>query len=325
MSLTLSQLRMFVAVAEHGSVRAASRALGLAQSGITQQLQNLERELGGALLTRTNRGIALSALGQRLLVRAETILGECERASQEAQQLRGDYAGEVSFGLSTEPLMDTLVPVLADYSVRFPRVALRLRSGTSRTMISWIREGTLDFALALVGPYTDTTDLAVTPLYASEPVVVGRRGHPLARARSLAALADCNWVATRSPNLTDDAATNRLTAFFAAQELPPPRIVATVEGLFETLHFVSETDCLALEASVVVKQGAFADRLAAIPVAQRPAGQQVCLLQRAAVPLTPAAQELAAMLVSWARTVRVPRAGTGTGIGTGARPRGALR
>jgi LysR family transcriptional regulator, regulator of abg operon len=306
MSLTLSQLRVFVAVAEHGSVRAASRGLGLAQSGITQQLQNLELELGGALLTRTNRGIALTALGQRLLVRATTILGECARAAEEAQQMHGDFAGEVSFGLSTEPLMDTLVPVVGEYSARFPRVALRLRSGTSRTMISWIREGTLDFALALVGPYTDTTDLSVTELYPSEPVVVARRGHPLARARTLAALANCDWVATRSPNLSDDAVTSRLTAYFSAYGLPPPRIVATVEGLFETLHFLSETDCLGLEASVVVNQGAFADRLTILPVAERPASQHVCLLQRAAVPLTPAAQELATMLASWARTVTRP-------------------
>lgn len=39
MALTISQLRAFTAVAEHGSIRAASRALGIAQSGITQQLQ----------------------------------------------------------------------------------------------------------------------------------------------------------------------------------------------------------------------------------------------------------------------------------------------
>src|ERR1700730_4670835 len=101
MALTISQLRAFTAVAEHGSIRAASRALGIAQSGITQQLQNLESMLGASLFTRTNR-----ALGQRLLQRAGAILGECERAEQEVQQLRGDYAGEVTFGMTTEPLID---------------------------------------------------------------------------------------------------------------------------------------------------------------------------------------------------------------------------
>jgi DNA-binding transcriptional LysR family regulator len=313
MSLTLSQLRVFVAVAGHGSVRAASRALDMAQSGITQQLQNLEAELGGAVLTRTNRGVTLTVLGQRLLVRAASILGECERASEEAQQLRGDYAGEVAFGMTTDPLMDTLVPVLGEYSSRFPRVALRLRTGTSRMMISWIREGTLDFALALVSDQTDTTDLSVTELYASNPVVVCRRDHPKAGARSLRALANCNWIATRSPNITDSSASSRLSTFFSDHGLPPPRIVATVEGLFETLHWVSETDCLALESSAITTRGPFAKHLACIKIAERPAAQQVCLLQRAAVPLTPAAQELATMLASYARAIRAPGGATRSG------------
>jgi DNA-binding transcriptional LysR family regulator len=165
MALTISQLRAFKAVAEHGSLRAASRALGVAQSGITQQLQNLESILGATLFIRTNRGIALTALGQRLLQRAGAIIGECERAEQEVQQLRGDYAGEVTFGMTTEPLVDALAPVLMDFRTRFPQVALHLRTGTSRMMISWIREGTLDFAVALVSKHTDTADLSVVPLY----------------------------------------------------------------------------------------------------------------------------------------------------------------
>ena len=172
MALTISQLRAFAAVAEHGSLRAAARALGIAQSGITQQLQNLESMLGATLVTRTNRGIALTALGQRLLQRAGAIIGECERAEQEVQQLRGDYVGEVTFGMTTEPLVDASAPVLMEFRARFERVAVHLRTGTSRMMISWIREGTLDFAVALVSKHTDTADLSVTPLYPSDPVIV---------------------------------------------------------------------------------------------------------------------------------------------------------
>ncbi|MFM0625071.1 LysR substrate-binding domain-containing protein [Paraburkholderia xenovorans] len=304
MALTISQLRAFTAVAEHGSIRAASRALGIAQSGITQQLQNLESMLGATLFTRTNRGIALTALGQRLLQRAGAIIGECERAEQEVQQLRGDYVGEVTFGMTTEPLIDAFAPVLMEFHTRFERVAVHLRTGTSRMMMSWIREGTLDFAVALVSKHTDTADLSVMPLYPSDPVIVCRQGHPKAGATTLAELADCTWVATRSPNLTDDPQINRLNHLFESHGLPPPKIVATVEGLYETLHLVSATDCLSLEASIVVKRGPFASTLTAIPVRERAVEQNVCLLQRAAIPLTPAAQELATMIASYTRTVR---------------------
>jgi LysR family transcriptional regulator, regulator of abg operon len=304
MALTLSQLRVFTAVAEHGSIRAASRALGTAQSGVTQQLQNLELSLGATLFTRTNRGIALTALGQRLLQRAGAILGECERAEQEVQQLRGDYTGEVTFGMTTEPLIDALAPVLMEFRARFPRVSLHLRTGTSRMMIAWIREGTLDFAAALVSKYTDTTDLSVTRLYASDPVVVCRRGHPKAGARSLAELSDCSWIATRTPNLTDDPQAHRLNNLFDSYGLPPPRIVATVEGLFESLHLVGATDCLSLEASIVATHPLFARTLTSIALPEHAMEQDVCLLQRAALPVTPAAQELATMIASYTRTVR---------------------
>jgi LysR family transcriptional regulator of abg operon len=304
MALTISQLRLFTAVAEHGSIRAASRALGTAQSGITHQLQNLEAMLGATLFTRTNRGVALTVLGQRLLLRAGAILGECERAERELQQLHGDYAGTVSFGMTTEPLIDALAPVLSEFRARFERVAVHLRAGTSRMMIAWIRDGTLDFAVALVSKLTDTTDLSVTPLYPSDPVVVCRRGHPLAGATCLKELADCTWVATRSPNLTGDLAANRLTSLFDDHGLPPPKIIATVEGLFETLHLVGETDCLSLEPSIVTRHRLFAQGLSSIPIRERSALQHVCLLQRAAIPVTPAAQELATMIASYTRTVR---------------------
>ncbi|ASL46810.1 HTH-type transcriptional regulator TsaR [Burkholderia sp. AD24] len=304
MALTISQLRAFTAVAEHGSIRAASRALGIAQSGVTQQLQNLESVLGATLFTRTNRGIALTALGQRLLQRAGTIIGECERAEQEVRQLRGDYVGEVTFGMTTEPLVDALAPVLTQFRARFERVAMHLRTGTSRMMISMIREGTLDFAVALVSKQTDTADLSVTPLYPSDPVVVCRKGHPKAGATSLAELVDCTWVATRSPNLTDDPQVSRLHHLLDSHGLPPPTIIATIEGLYETLHLVGATDCLSLEASAVATRGPFASLLTVIPLRERAVDQNVCLLQRAAIPLTPAAQELATMIASYTRTVR---------------------
>ncbi|MGF6775414.1 LysR substrate-binding domain-containing protein [Paraburkholderia sp. GAS334] len=307
MALTLSQLRVFSAVAQHGSIRAASRALGIAQSGITHQLQNLELMLGTTLVTRTNRGIALTAFGQRLLLRAGTILGECERAEQEMQQLSGDYTGEVSFGMSTEPLIDALAPVLAEYHARFGKVALRLRTGTSRMMISRIRDGTLDFAVALVSKESDTADLSVTTLYPSDPVIVCRRGHPKASATSLAELADCTWVATPSPNPAGDVPSNRLADLFVEHGLAPPKVIATVEGLFEALHLVAQTDCLSLEPSILTQRGLFAQTLVTIPVRERVTPQDVCLLQRASMPLTPAAQQLATMLASYTRTLHAPR------------------
>ncbi len=304
MPLTLAQLRIFSAVAEQGSLRGAARALDLAQSSITQQLQNLELELGAPLLTRTNRGIGLTVFGERLLARASAILGECERTEDEMRQLRGEFTGSVTFGMTTEPMIQTLAPVLTQYCARFPRVSIHLVNGTSRKMISWLRDGTLDFAVALVGPKTDALDLTVTALFPSDPVVVCRREHPLRHAKALAELADCDWIATRQPGATSAPPVNRLTDLFASHGLAPPRIVATTEALFDTLHLIVETDWLSLEPSIVTRHRLFGGELTSIAIAERTAESTVSLLQRASVPLTPAAQELATMIASYARMTR---------------------
>jgi LysR family transcriptional regulator, regulator of abg operon len=304
MALTLAQLRVFAAVAEQGSLRGAARALHLAQSSITQQLQNLEFELGTPLLTRTNRGIALTVFGERLLARAGAILGECDRTEAEMRQLRGDYTGSVAFGMTTEPMIHTLAPVLTQYCARFQGVSIHLINGTSRKMISWLRDGTLDFAVALVGPKTDAQDLAVTALYPSDPVVVCRREHPLRHAKTLAELTQCDWIATRQPGTSATPPVNRLTDLFAAHDLAPPRIVATTEGLLDTLHLIVETDWLSLEPSIVTRHRLFGGELTSIPIVERPTESTVSLLQRASAPLTPAAQELATMIASYARMTR---------------------
>ena len=110
-------------------------------------------------------------------------------------------------------------------------------------------------------------------------------------------------VSTRSPNLSADPVVNRLLAYFDVHGLPPPKILATVEGMFETLQLVTQTDCLSLETEAVTRHGPFAGALAKVPVREQAESQDICLLQRAAVPLTPAAQELATMLASYLRVV----------------------
>ncbi|KAB0639957.1 LysR family transcriptional regulator [Burkholderia stagnalis] len=299
--MTLTQLRVFAAIIEHGSLRGAARALKVTQSNVTQQLQNLELALGVPLVERTNRGIVLTKYGERLLARASAILGECDRADSEMRQLRGDFGGSVVLGMTTEPMIQTLAPVLEQYCTRFPQVSVHLLNGTSRKMISWLRDGALDFAVALVGPATDTHDLAVTPLYRSDPVVVCRRGHPLQHATTLAELADCKWIATRQPGSSTAPPVNRLTTLFAEHGLAPPNIVVTTEALFDTLHLVSETDWLSLEPSIVTRYRLFGGELESIAIAERAAESSVSVLQRASVPLTPVAQELATMIVSYAR------------------------
>jgi LysR family transcriptional regulator, regulator of abg operon len=299
MELTLTQLRMFIAVAEAGSLRAAARRLDIAQSGITQQLRKLEAIAGGPLFERDVRGARLTPVGERLRVRADLILGECRKTEDEMRQLRGELTGNVSLGLAAEASLRLLPGLLASYRERCPRIDVHLTSATSRVLTSWVREGSLDFALALIAPDADIHDMETTRLFDSEVSVIARRGHPLAHARKLADLRDAQWVSTRQPG--GGAASNRLSAMFDAAKLAPPQIAATTEAVFDTLHCIASTDYLALEPSSLAAHAFFREHVTIVPIRERAGKTPVCLLRRAGVPLTPAAQELATMAVSFAR------------------------
>jgi LysR family transcriptional regulator, regulator of abg operon len=305
---TLTQLRMFVAVAEAGSLRAAARRLGVAQSGVTQQLRKLEGSIGGPLFERGHRGARLTTIGERLRLRAEVILGECERTEDEMRQLRGELTGQVALGLAAEATMRLFPALLASFRERCPRIDVHLSSATSRVLTSWVRDGSLDFALALVSHNADITDLEATVLFESDVGVIARRDHPMVKAQRLAALSGCEWVSTRQRRM--DAGSNRLAMLFDAAALPPPRVAATTEAVFDTLHCVAQGDYLALEPARLALHPFFRDHVSVVPIAEQVPGTPVCLLRRAGVPLTPAAQELASMAVSFAR-IAPASAGTG--------------
>src|SRR5580693_6822900 len=76
MAMKLHQLRDLVAIAEHGSLRAAARHLGIAQPTLTRSLSELERELGAPLFERRARGMVATALGQAFIRRAIAIVND---------------------------------------------------------------------------------------------------------------------------------------------------------------------------------------------------------------------------------------------------------
>lgn len=302
--MTLAQLQIFAAVATHGGVRAAARVLGMAQSGVTEQLRKLEASVGVSLFERSNRGVTPTPFGERLLIRATLIAGEFARAEQELRQLQGDFQGTIVLGMSTEPLIAVFPRVLSDFHVRYPRVSIHMMSGTSRAMVGGIRDGRLDFACAFVPDTADVAGLSLTRLFRSEPVVVCRSGHPLRHARSLAALADAQWIGTRQPDLKAPPV-SRLTDLFEGAGLGKPEIVATTEALFDSLHLVAHTDYLALEPRAVTTHPFFERFLERIDIAETPRVADIFLVQRAGIPLPPAVQELASMLASYARLAKL--------------------
>ena len=81
--MKLHHFRDAVAIAEHGSLRAAARHLGIAQPTLTRGLSELERELGAPLFERRSKGMLATPLGEAFVRRATAILNDVRRTRDE--------------------------------------------------------------------------------------------------------------------------------------------------------------------------------------------------------------------------------------------------
>lgn len=146
--MEIHQLRYFLAVVDEGSFTAAARVARIAQSGISTQIQKLERELGLALIDRTGRRIALTDAGSRLTAYARTAVAAIDAVTAAANDIRGLVTGSLRIatvgGLAWPPLFDALAAIHAEH----PGIDIRLHEGDSDELIARIRDGSADVAIA---------------------------------------------------------------------------------------------------------------------------------------------------------------------------------
>ena len=287
--MKLTHLRDIVAVAERGSLRAAARHLGIAQPAITRSIREIERELGVALFERRPRGIVLTPMGELFLKRAVTVLGELRRAREEIDQARGLTTGEVAIALSTAAQIALLPNALPAFRRRYPEVSVNIRDGLFPSVEGALKDGELDF---YVGPLPETPpskDLLVETLFDNSRVILGRRGHPLARARSLADLVGARWVST---SVTMDAGAE-LAPLFERHGLPAPVIEMHIAAGVSLMPTVAETDLLLMVPEQWLAVSPRLDRLVVFRVAEPLPAPPICIVTRARLPLTPAAQHFA--------------------------------
>ncbi len=145
--LDVTRLRVLVAVARHGSVTAAARALNYAQPSISHHIARLEAETGARLLERVGRGVRLTEAGRLLAERAEEIIGRLDAAESELAAHVGLREGRVRLAAFPSAL-GTLVPAAAAWlESETPGVDLRLTEAEPPEALRMLRAGYVDVAL----------------------------------------------------------------------------------------------------------------------------------------------------------------------------------
>jgi len=145
--LDVTRLRVLVAVARHGSVTAAARALNYAQPSVSHHLARLEAETGATLTQRSGRGIRLTDAGRLLAGRAEEILGRLDAAERElAAHVEQRHERIRLAGFASA--LATIVPAaLSRLAAGHPGIDLLLTEAEQPEAMRMLRAGQVDIAL----------------------------------------------------------------------------------------------------------------------------------------------------------------------------------
>ncbi len=142
--MDIKQLKYFIAIAEEGSLSAASARLRVAQPSLSQHVIKVEQELGVTLIERSPRGIVLTESGQTLLRHAREICSSMDICRESVRQSGGVPQGSVSFGLPSSISMVLSVPLAETVRVELPQVRLRAIEAMSGFIRTWLEDQTID-------------------------------------------------------------------------------------------------------------------------------------------------------------------------------------
>ena len=145
--MTLQQLTYFLAAAEHGSFTAAADVLRLARPSVSEQIANLEAELGVALFVRTGRRLELTDAGRLLRPEAERTLAAAGDAADVVRRARTLTGGTASLGTFSTAHHLLLPRLVEDFARRHPQVAIRVVGENSSQLADAIRAGRLEAGL----------------------------------------------------------------------------------------------------------------------------------------------------------------------------------
>jgi LysR family transcriptional regulator, nitrogen assimilation regulatory protein len=206
--MNLRQLRYFAKIVECGSFSRAAAEVHIAQPALSQQVAELEQDLGVVLLHRSARGVRPTPAGQALYTETLEILRHIERLPSIVQSAGGEAQGSVRFGMSSTLAAQLGGPFMDVVKQALPKVVLRLVVQDSQTLRTQVMEQRID--LALVFEDQPVIGLVRAPLFRQRLYLVQRKKTAVTPQRvTLARLATMPLVLPAHPNLVrkllDDA------------------------------------------------------------------------------------------------------------------------
>ncbi|KQW90221.1 LysR family transcriptional regulator [Massilia sp. Root418] len=185
--MELRQLRYFVAIVDHGSLSRAATVLHVAQPALTQQLRQLEEELGAQLLHRSAQGVLSTDAGKVFYEHAQAILKQVADAKSAVTQSAERPSGSVTLGLPHSISGALALPLLSAARAQFPEITLQLTEELTGNLAEQLKSGRVN--LAVLFDDGQLTPFVCTPLVEEELRFICRAGSQWADGRDKVTLA----------------------------------------------------------------------------------------------------------------------------------------
>jgi DNA-binding transcriptional LysR family regulator len=180
----IRQLEAFIAVAQEGNFTQAADRLDIRQPSLSARIRRLERSLGGKLIDRSSRPVALTPLGKSFLPLAERALAILEAAGELARAEHLDSGMQLRLGCPFSVATYLMPEVVDGFSHEFPQAELYIEAGNSDFVVSRLRDELIDLGFAAAFPKFLTQAQILLQLHDEMAVAVSPE-NPMAGLRAV--------------------------------------------------------------------------------------------------------------------------------------------
>lgn len=183
MLFDLTDLRLFIFVAELKSLTRAAERMHMSLAAASNRMKELESRFGMRLLYRENKGVQLSPAGETLLGHAQQFMQQVERLKSDMQEYNNGIKGHIRIFANTTAVTEFMPQVLGTFLAAHPQVNVSLEERLNHDIIRGVQEGTADIGVA-AGP-VQGQGLEIINFSTDRLVLATALDHPLAKAGSV--------------------------------------------------------------------------------------------------------------------------------------------
>lgn len=183
MKVTLKQLRAFVAVAESGSFVEACDVVHLSQPALSSTIRNLEESVGGTLLARTTRALALTPEGEMFLHSTKQILDDYDGALEDLHNLFSKQRGKLNIAAMPSFAANRFPYVLVKFRSLYPNINIAIQDVIAEVVVEMVRTERVEFGVSF--DPEERGELSFTSLFNDKFVAVLPQYHRLAEEKKI--------------------------------------------------------------------------------------------------------------------------------------------